>query len=127
MGNKKRITKNIGYISEEILIKYSLFEYKDIPIIQSLDFYSHIQKHIADFNDVNIFNEIATNLDKIIQNPIVVYYEKNKNSLLYYGKLKTYVCVVVKLSKTKEHYVATMYPINENKLTKMKEKSYILN
>lgn len=127
MGTKKKATKIIGHISKEISEKYSLFEYADIPIVQSLDFYVHIQKHVENFNDVDVFNTVATNLDKIIENPLVVYYEREKNTLLYYGLLKTYVCVVVKLSKSKGNYAATMYPVNENKIIKMKEKSYILN
>ena len=71
------------------------------------------------------YNNI-TGLDKIINNPIHVTYEKEKKSLLYYGKINEYVCCVVKIRITKNDcYVATVYPVNEKKLNKVIEQSYI--
>lgn len=124
---KKQITKEIGYIDEEICEKFNLSKTIDRRIIQSFDLYLHIQKHMPDFKDIDIYNNIATNLDKLLINPIFVFYDRKKNSLLYYSHMSIYVCLVVKLCDSKSSYIATIYPVNENKIRKMKEKSYILN
>ena len=125
--SKKKITKIVGYLSEEIMEKYNLYEYKNKPIVQSLDLYVHIEKHISDFKSVDSFNYTVSNIDKIIKEPQFVFFEKDRNSLLYYKKLDENVCVVVKLRlrDNKDSYVASVYPVSEYKIQKMIEKSYI--
>ena len=81
--SNKRITKIVGYINEDIIEKYNLSEYTGRPIVQSLDLYAHIQKHLKDFKSVDSFNYAVSNIDKIIKNPDFVYNEKNKQSFLH--------------------------------------------
>ena len=98
-------------------------------IVQSLDLYAHIQKHLKDFESVDSFNNAVMSIPTIIDNPEVVYYDKNRKSLLYYKKIDENVCVVVKLNlrNNKDCYVSSIYPVNEYKIQKMIEKSYIKN
>ena len=125
----RRINKIVGYINEDIIEKYGLEEYIDKPIVQSLDLYAHIQKHLKDFESVDSFNHAVMSIPTIIDNPEVVYYDKNRKSLLYYKKIDENVCVVVKLNlrNNKDCYVSSIYPVNEYKIQKMIEKSYIKN
>ncbi len=127
--SKKQIKKIVGVISNDIIDKYKLYDYKNTTIVQSLDLYLHITKHISEFSSVDNYNKAITNIENIINNPLFVYYDKCKNSLLYFKKIEENVCVVVKLNlqKNKDNYVATIYPISENKIQKYIEKSYIIN
>ncbi len=61
------------------------------------------------------------NIDKIISKPYFVYFDKSKNSLRYYKYIDGYVCAIVKLTKKRELYVATVYPINKNKIDRLKQ------
>ena len=79
MGNK-RITKIVGYINEDIIEKYNLDEYTGKPIVQSLDLYAHIQKHLKDFKSVDSFNYAVSNINIVIKEPDFVYNEKDRNS-----------------------------------------------
>ena len=124
---KSKIKKIVGHISSEIANRYNLYEYEGKEIVQSLDLYSHIEKHINEFKTVDNYNCAVSNIDLIIREPDVVCYEKIRNSLLYFKKLSESVCVVVKLTlkKGKDNYVATIYPVSYRKIEKMIEKSYL--
>lgn len=123
----KRFEKKIGYINEDIIEKYNLYEYAKKPIVRSLDLYAHIEKHKNDFKSKESYDFSIENIDNIILNPDFVYYEKDRKSLMYFKKLYENVCVVVKLKlrENKNSYVASMYPISEQKLQKIIEKSYM--
>ena len=125
----KRDLKKIGYINDNIIEKYNLYEYSNKPIVRSLDLYAHIEKHKNDCKSKESYDYSIENIDNIIKKPDFVYYEKNRKSLLYLKKLYEHVCVVVKLKlrDNKNSYIASMYPISEQKLQKIIEKSYIKN
>ena len=126
MANKMFI-KEVGYINADIIEKYNLHNYAKKPIVRSLDLYAHIEKHKEDFKNNKSFYYTIDNIDLIITNPDFTYYEKSRNSLLYFKKLYENVCVVVKLNlrENKNSYIASIYPISEYKLQKFIEKSYI--
>ena len=125
---KGRIKRIVGHISHEVAEKYKLYEYEGEEIIQSLDFYSHVNKHIGEFESLDNFHEVLSNINDIIANPFFVYYDADKKSLQYFYELNEWCCVVVKLRlrKNKDTYVATAYPISKDKIDRYKEKSYII-
>lgn len=125
--NKRKISKIVGRISHDVASKYDLYEYEGKEIIQSLDLYIHIQKHIHEFESVDSYSNSVFNIEKIISDPYFVYYDKKKESLLYYKKIDEFTCVVVKLTlrRNKDIYVSTMYPVSEEKIEKMKQKAII--
>ena len=126
---KGRINKIVGKISNEIVEKYKLYDYKNKEIIQSLDLYVRVAKHAKEFEIVDSFNHTLSNVSKVILEPYFVYYDSSRNSLLYFKEIDENVCVVVKLNlrKNKDTYVATVYPISKNKIQKYIEQSYIVN
>jgi len=126
---KGRINKIVGRISDEVVDRYKLYDYRDKEIVQSLDLYLHVAKHAKEFESVDSFNHTLSNISEIIENPYFVYYDPSKNSLLYFKEIDENVCTVVKLNlrKNKDSYVATVYPISKNKIDKYKELSYIVN
>ena len=126
---KKRINKIVGRISKEVAEKYNLYEFEGQEIIQSLDLYAHTIKHVKEFQSIDSYNNALLNIEKILKKPIFVYYDKTKKSLQYFCEIDEDVCAVVKLKikKNGENYVATVYPVNKSKITKLKEKSYIID
>ena len=124
---KKKICKIVGKISHEIAKEYNILEYDGKEIVQSLDLYAHTYKHIGEFETIDSYNNAILNLENILSNPYFVYYESDRNSLLYFKEIDEYVCAVVKLNlrKNKDTYVATVYPINKNKIEKYKNKALI--
>lgn len=126
---KGRINKIVGRISDDIVEKYKLYDYRNKEIVQSLDLYLHVAKHAKEFESVDSFNNTLNNIPEIISNPYFVYHDPSRNSLLYFKEIDENVCTVVKLNlrKNKDSYVATVYPISKNKIDKYKELSYIVN
>jgi len=120
-------TKIIGKISNEVIEKYKLYDYRNKNIVQSLDLYVHIAKHVKEFKSIDSYHNTISNLENIISDPFFVYYSKKRNSLLYFKKIDEEVCVVVKLilRENKDSYVASIYPVSENKIQKCIEQSYI--
>lgn len=80
---KKKINKIVGVISDEIVEKYKLYEYRNETIVQSLDLYQHTY-HIQEFENVDSYNNTVNSISDIIKNPKFVYYNSSKNSLLYF-------------------------------------------
>lgn len=126
---KGRINKIVGKISDEVVERYKLYDYRNKEIVQSLDLYIHVAKHAKEFESVDSFNHTLSNISEIISNPYFVYHDPSRNSLLYFKEIDENVCIVVKLNlrKNKDSYVATVYPISKNKIDKYKELSYIVN
>lgn len=126
MKDKEKI---VGIVSEEIIDRYKLYDYRNYKIVQTLSLYKHIEKHIPEFKNLDSYKSTIKNIEKIINNPNFVYYDYNKKTLSYFKKIKEDVCVVVKLKlrKNKKNYISTIYPISKNKITKYIEKSYIVN
>ena len=82
---KCHIKRIVGRISDDVVEQYKLYDYRGIEIVQSLDLYSHVHKHIHEFKSVDSYNNAILNIDKIIANPYFVYYEKKRNSLHYFA------------------------------------------
>lgn len=125
---KVKINKIVGRISKEVSEKYNLYEFEGQEIIQSLDLYAHVVKHIDEFQSVDSYNHTLLNIEEILKNPIFVYYDKKRKSLLYFCKIDEDVCAVVKLKikRNGENYVATVYPVSKSKIIRLKERSYMI-
>lgn len=125
---KVKINKIVGRISKEVAEKYNLYEFEGQEIIQSLDLYAHVVKHIDEFQSVDSYNNTLLNIEEILKNPIFVYYDKKRKSLLYFCEIDEDVCAVVKLKikRNGENYVATVYPVSNSKIIRLKEKSYMV-
>ena len=104
MGKKGKINKIVGRISDDVVEKYKLYDYRNKAIIQSLDLYLHVAKHVPEFESVDSYNNVMSNISKIISEPLFVYYEPKRNSLLYFKEIDENVCVVVKLALRKNNY-----------------------
>ncbi len=117
---KKYKTKEIGKITDSVSKKCDIEQYTNFLIVQSLGLPYHTSKHANDFHTVDNYNQTLSNIEKIIEQPYYVEYDKNRNSIKYYGKIEQYTCIVVNILEN-HAYVSTMYPISKKKIDKMKE------
>ena len=126
---KKKFNKVVGRISQEIAKRYNLKDYEHQIIVQSTGLYKHTYKHIEEFTSIDSYNYALSNINKIIKNPMFVYYDQRRKSLLYFGKYKDEICVVVKLrlKSNGDNYVATIYPVNQSKINRLKRKKLNYN
>lgn len=92
---KKKFNKVVGRISRKIARKYDLQEYENQIIIQSGGLYKHTYKHISEFTSIDSYNYAMPNINKIIKKLLLVYFDKKRKSLLYFGKFKDEICIVV--------------------------------
>ncbi len=66
---KGKIKKIVGRISDEVIEKYKLYDYCNVEIIQSLDLYLYVAKHVSEFKSVDSYNHTMSNIPEIIANP----------------------------------------------------------
>ncbi len=122
----KRDLKQVGIITKNIADKHNLYEYNQRPIMQSLDFYVHIAKHVKDFKNVDNYITALNAISDVLSTPEFTFYDKKRQTILYYGVTTEIVCYVVKLNIDKDYcFLASLYPISQNKLEKIKERSYM--
>lgn len=122
-------TKQVGIITSEIIKEYNLFFLRKNIIVQDLSFYIHDEKHKKDFINDDEYRKAIFNISLIIDKPYFVYFDKEKLSLLYYKNInndsnKPYICVVIRLRTNIDSYVASMYPVSENKILRKQELKY---
>lgn len=122
----KKDVKIVGKITEKVASEHKISEIVNRPIVQSLDFYVHIAKHVKEFKTVENYMSALTNIPNVLNNPEFTYYNKEKESILYYAKINEITCYVVKLNLTNDYcYLASLFPISLKKLEKKKEESYM--
>lgn len=122
----KRDVKIVGKITEEIANRHNMSDYKNRPIVQSLDFYIHIAKHVKEFKSVDNYILALDNIEHVLKEPEFTFYDKTRESILYYGVTNDNVCYVIKLNLSKDScYLASLYPISKKKLERQRERSYL--
>ena len=123
----KRDVKQIGKITEEIASKHKISELANRPIVQSLDFYVHIAKHVKEFKSVDSYNMAIDNIELVLRKPEFTFYDKKKQCILYYANLDDYTCYAVNINLGTDYcYIASLYPISKKKMERKKEESYII-
>lgn len=122
MTKNRNTVKIVGYISKEIVSENNILEYENKEIVQSTMLDIHTNKHANDFFSIDSYHNTLMNIDKIINKPYYVEYDKKKDCIKYYGKADQYVCVIVKVKNKKDFYVSTFYPQSRDKIDKLKNK-----
>lgn len=122
----KRDVKQIGTITEEIALRHKISELANRPIVQSLDFFVHIAKHVKEFKNVDSYNNAIKNIEAALLNPEFTFYDKKKQCILYYTRLDECTCYAVNINIGKDYsYIASLYPVSDKKMQRKKEESYL--
>lgn len=119
----------LGKISQEIVDKWHLDEYKNKNIVFYSDRNDHCKEHILQYESEDDYYYAMKNLEKAIHKPSYVYYDVDKKGLEFYKKFKNNILVAVRISPGTELKVKSVYPVSDAKIEnrKKKEKGTIKN
>lgn len=113
----------LGEINNDIIRKWNLEDYKGKKIV----IYPEAKKHSKDAHlDQYICKEdyyfVMDSLEKIIQEPDYVFYDKSKSGLEYYKNVRGNILVAVRIKPGKELRVRSVYPVKQTKIDNRKKK-----
>lgn len=117
--NKKR---QIFIIDRPYAMKYHLddsFIGKRICIYTER--YTHIEKHRNQFSDEYELTKIIDNLPKIVACPDYIHINNKKRGMEIVKKLNDNVLIAVRISRSNELKIKSLYPITEAKYYRLKE------
>lgn len=114
--------KEIGILSEKIAKEKGLDIHAGKKIVQYEGLLKHIAKHEKEYISIESCEYTINNISTIINNPDYIFYNKNKNGLEFYKNLIEKICVVVQIVNKRELYVASVYPVCEEKISNRKYK-----
>lgn len=118
-SSKRKLFK----ITNQYAEKYELDDsYIGKTIILYNDRISHIERHRFDFSTDTLLTQILNDLSFIIANPDFITRDNKNNSLQIIKRMNDNVLIAVRISKSNELKVKTIYPINETKYNKLKNK-----
>ena len=81
-----------------------------------------MERHIDDYETIEDYYYVMNSLEKIINNPDYVFYDKSKKGLEYYKQLKSDILVAVRVNNGKELKVKSVYPVKRSKVENRKKK-----
>ena len=121
MDNKRVILT----IDSKYLSRYNLpSQYLGKNIVLYSGRITHFAKHELEFSSKTAYNASVNNIDKIIKNPEFISYDPKNNSLEFVKKMLDDTLVAVRVSASTDLKIKTIFPINEAKKTKLRNRSF---
>lgn len=114
--------KQLWILEEKIAIEKGLEKHSGKKIVQYEGLLKHIAKHESEYISIESCEYTINNIASIIKDYDYVYYNKEKQGLEYYKKLIEKVCAIVQIVDKRELYVASVYPVREEKISNRKYK-----
>lgn len=113
----------LGKVEKDIAIKFGIPEYANKKIVLYPNDKRHCEKrHLNDFANKKHFYYAMSNLDNIITNPDLVYYNPTKDTLEYYKDIGQDISVRVRVENGPELKVKTFFPVEKEKIEDRKSK-----
>lgn len=113
----------VGRVARDITDQWDIPEQANKPIIKGKNWEkTHGSKHKFEFKSKYNFEQAIKSIPEIIKNPDYVFYNEEEKGLEYYKKLEEGTTLVVRTTKKKVLYLATIYPSSSTKLTNRKNK-----
>ena len=113
----------LGEISDDIIAKWNLEEYKNKKIVLYPEAKEHSkEKHLEQYASKDDYYFVMNSLEDIIKNPDYVFYDKSKDRLEYYKNIKGYILVAVRIKPGKDLRVRSIYPVKQTKIENRKKK-----
>lgn len=112
--------KLIYTIDEKYINEHNLdSSYLNKNIVIYSDRYDHISKHKNEFSDISSYNNAINNIDYIVSSPDFIVIDNKRNCLEFIKTMDDNVLVAVRISKSNDLKVKTLYPISETKKNKL--------
>ena len=115
--------KILGEVSNEVVEKWQLYEYKNKKIVMYPEAKEHSKdRHINDYKSVDDYYYVMDSLEEIINNPDYVFYDKSKAGLEYYKNIRGNILVAIRVVPGKELKVRSVYPVEQEKINNRRKK-----
>lgn len=112
--------KIIFKITETYIKKYSISnEFIGKTVVLYDDRIEHIEKHKDEFID-DTLEDIINNLSSIVETPDFINIDEDKSGIQIIKKVKDNVLVAIRLSKSSELKIKSLYPISNTKYERLK-------
>lgn len=113
----------LGEVSNEVVEKWQLYEYKNKKIVMYPEAKEHSKdRHINDYKSVDDYYYVMDSLEEIINNPDYVFYDKSKAGLEYYKNIRENILVAIRVVPGKELKVRSVYPVEQEKINNRRKK-----
>ncbi len=113
----------LGEVSNEVVEKWQLYEYKNKKIVMYPEAKEHSKdRHINDYKSVDDYYYVMDSLEEIINNPDYVFYDKSKAGLEYYKNIRGNILVAIRVVPGKELKVRSVYPVEQEKINNRRKK-----
>lgn len=113
----------LGEVSNEVVEKWQLYEYKSKKIVIYPEAKEHSKdRHINDYKSVDDYYYVMDSLEEIINNPDYVFYDKSKAGLEYYKNIRGNILVAIRVVPGKELKVRSVYPVEQEKINNRRKK-----
>lgn len=113
----------LGEVSNEVVEKWQLYEYKNKKIVMYPEAKEHSKdRHINDYKSVDDYYYVMDSLEEIINNPDYVFYDKSKAGLEYYKNIRGNILVAIRVIPGKELKVRSVYPVEQEKINNRRKK-----
>ena len=113
----------LGEVSNEVVEKWQLYEYKNKQIVMYPEAKEHSKdRHINDYKSVDDYYYVMDSLEEIINNPDYVFYDKSKAGLEYYKNIRGNILVAIRVVPGKELKVRSVYPVEQEKINNRRKK-----
>lgn len=112
----------LGKISQEIIYKWHLDDYKDKNIVFYPDRKEHCEVHKIQYANEEDYYYVMANLEEIISSPDYVYYDVDKKGLKFFKNVRGNILVAVRISPANELKVRSFYPVTQTKIDNRKKK-----
>lgn len=114
--------KEICKLEDKLAIEKGIEKHAGKKIVQHEGLLKHIAKHEREYTSIESCEYTINTIQNVIKYYDYVYYNEEKNGLEFYKNLMEKVCVVVQIVDKRELYIASVYPVREEKISNRKYK-----
>ncbi len=107
----------LGEVSDAIVEQWNILEQKGKKIVMYPEAKEHSkERHINEYPSEEDYYFVMASLEEIIKDPDYVFYDKSKQGLEYYKKIRKHILVAIRVNNGRELKVKSVYPVEPEKI-----------
>ncbi len=117
----------LGRVNKKVIESYNVPpEFLNKKIVLYPNDKRHCEKrHLNDFDNKEHFYYVMSNLDYILDEPDLVYFNSEKNTIEYYRELGKNISIRIRVDLGEELKVKTLFPVEQDKIDDRKQRLLI--
>jgi len=113
----------LGEVSDAIVEQWNILEQKGKKIVMYPEAKEHSkERHINEYPSEEDYYFVMASLEEIIKDPDYVFYDKSKQGLEYYKKIRKHILVAIRVNNGRELKVKSVYPVEPEKIENRRKK-----